>query len=314
MPKRRTRVTASRSRTSETSSSPEPACDPHVSLGVDDEAAPERRRRGRVDVDHVELVEDRVRARGDQLGAAVAGRGQGRVQDDLGAEPGELAKRLREEAVVADRQADRADIRDLEGDEAVARARSSPAAARERPCGRRRPAPRRARRRPRCCGSGRRPPARRPSPGRARGRSRPRSRRAGGERPRDRDRDLGRVAVVLVEQRRAGGEMELGQQQQLAVGQRAAHRPRLLGEPLERRLGVAVDGDRLQRRDREGSHAQPTRTLSKASVTRSPCSPPSDRLEGAVGGVLLAREDELVAASAGSRSRRISLTPATGVT
>ena len=72
--------------------------------------------------------------------------------------------------------------------------------------------------------------------------------------------------------------MQLGQDEELRVGYRGADRPRTLREKSDRLVGVAEDRRRLQRGDREGPQSnppQPLVTLSKASVTTWPCSPPS---------------------------------------
>ncbi len=93
----------------------------HGALGVDDATGADARRIGGVHVDDEELIGPRVGASAHQLHLAVSRRGQGRLDDDLGAEPRELARRLRERAVVADRQPDPTDAGDVEDHELVAR-------------------------------------------------------------------------------------------------------------------------------------------------------------------------------------------------
>src|SRR2546423_4162410 len=93
----------------------------HDALWIDDQAPPQPRGRRRVQRDDVELVEDRVGARHDELRVSVAGRRKGGLEHDLGAHPGELAKGLGKVAVVADRESDPAEPGNVEGDETIPR-------------------------------------------------------------------------------------------------------------------------------------------------------------------------------------------------
>ena len=67
-----------------------------------------------VDVEEIALVDRGVGARDRQFEVAVDGVGHGRVQDHLGAHPGQRPRRLREPHVVADRDAEPADLRHVE--------------------------------------------------------------------------------------------------------------------------------------------------------------------------------------------------------
>ena len=270
---------------------------------------------GGVDVDDVELVDDRVRARRDQLRAAVAGGGQGGLEDDLGAHPRELAEDLGEEAVVTDREPRAADAVDARRRRSGRRARCARSAATETPCGSWRRARARGRPRAPCCGSRRPRRARRPSRRPARARARPRSTRAArSARPGPRPRP-GRRARPLLERPRGGREVELREHQQLQVPDRALRGRRLVGEALERR--------RPGRRRPERSAARRSRAVRTGSAVERVLEglrdllalrAVEDRLEGAVAGEVRLGKMSWLRASAGSRLARISFTPETGVT
>ena len=101
-------------------SSPDPACWRTMPSGSTTHAGTDSGRVGAVHVDDVDLVGPRVGAGADQFHLAVAGRGQGGLDDHFRAEPGQLACGLREGAVVADRQTDPADAGNVEDDELAA--------------------------------------------------------------------------------------------------------------------------------------------------------------------------------------------------
>ena len=86
----------------------------HPPLGIHRRAAPPADRARCVDVHHVALVHDGVRAREDELLLAVGRARERGMQDHLGALQREAARHLREPAVVADHQAGAADARDVE--------------------------------------------------------------------------------------------------------------------------------------------------------------------------------------------------------
>ncbi len=67
-----------------------------------------------VEVDEVTLIRRGRGARDRDLDVAVDGVGEAGMQDDLGAHPGERARRLRKPHVVADRDAEAPDVRDVE--------------------------------------------------------------------------------------------------------------------------------------------------------------------------------------------------------
>ena len=113
-------MTASRSRQSISTSSPYGCLLPHRAFGVDDATRTDTRGIGGVHVDDEDLVAPCVGAGTDQLHLAVAGRRQGGLDDQFGTEPRQLAHRLWEGSVVADRQADPADAGNVEHDELVA--------------------------------------------------------------------------------------------------------------------------------------------------------------------------------------------------
>ena len=118
---------------------------------------------------------------------------------------------------------------------------------------------------------------------------------------------------MLVEQGRQGDQVELREHHELHERHDLTHPLDLLSQAVERRLGVAEDGRRLKRGDGEQPHYEPIACW-KASVTSWPSSPPStgSKLQLAVNSSLGTISS--LFASAGSRLRRISFTPATGVT
>ena len=83
------------------------------------------------------------------------------------------------------------------------------------------------------------------------------------------------MALVLVEEFAYRREVELGGGQQLSVGDDPPHPTRLLGEALQRRLGIVRVRRRLQTGDRKRPGAHPPTTCENAFVTCSPWLPPS---------------------------------------
>ena len=250
-----------------------------------------------------------------QLRVAVAGGGEARLEHDLGAHPGELAEGLGEAAVVTDRQPDPADVRDVEGHERRRPARTSRAAATGTPCGSgatSSPVGRedergvvdaavlaalvhRARHEPE--------PVRAGDLGRARSVSGPGSRR----RPPPRSRRASSSG-----RRRAPRGGARGASASCACGTDAAHaRRRARPASAERRVRVARRPARVWSAAIEsGRTASAVDHALNASVTSSPCSPPSTGSKRAVRWCS-PRSGRSAGSSpaAGSRLARISFTP-----
>src|SRR5256885_595313 len=116
-----------------------------------------------------------------------------------------------------------------------------------------------------------------------------------------------RVAVLLLERRRRARQVQLRQQQELRLGCHRADPRHALGESRERGVWVAEHRRRLQRDDGERPHRRRQSPMASwnALVIFCPCAPPSTGSKVQLAVYFWLGNISWLAASFGSRLRRI---------